>query len=181
MINDYRKIEVRLFGALLSVTLASKMVIDALWILSEQTLISKVAHLSSYPEVLSAWWLVTAALVVPYFLLQALGAFATYHRAIVRLACRAVMASGVLYAYFGFLSRNLDYKYVTESFVLMSLLNMLMAAALAHGLNAAQIRKEEALKQTLNVTPEMAAEQEKKDIEHCTEVVEQQRKEDAAS
>lgn len=147
MITDYRKIEVRLFGALLALTLASKMVIDALWILSQETVISKVARLSIYPEALSVWWLMAAALILPYFLMQAVGVFGNHHRPIVRLACRAVMASGVLYAYLGFLSRNLDYNYVTESFVLMSVLNMSMAAALAHGLNAAQIRKEEAVEQ----------------------------------
>ena len=177
MINHDRKIQVRLFGSLLAVTLASNMVIDALWILSEETLISKVARLSSYPEILSAWWFVAAALVVPYFLLQALGVFGKHHRPIVRLACRAIMASGVLYAYLGFLSRNLDYKYVTESFVLMSVLNMAMAAALAHGLNAAQIRKEEALKQTENMTSAKIAEQ---DIVHLKDEAEKQRKEDIA-
>ena len=177
MISDYRKIEVRLFGALLALTLASNMVIDALWILSQETIISKVASLSTYPQALTAYWMVTASLVLPYFLLQALGIFGDHHRPIVRLACRSIMASGVLYAYLGFLSRNLDYTYVTESFVLMSVLNMGMAAALAHGLNAAQIRKEEALKQNACMTPAMVVE---KDIEHCTEEVEAQRKKDVA-
>lgn len=178
MTEDYRKIEVRLFGALLALTLASKMVIDALWILSHETVISKVAQLSTYPEALSAWWMLAAALIVPYFLLQATGIFGGHHRPIVRLACRAVMASGVLYAYLGFLSRNLDYRYITESFILMSFLNMAMAAALAHGLNAAQIRKEEALKECESMTPAMMTE---KDVEHCVEAVEKQRREDAAS
>ena len=177
MINDDRKIEVRLFGALLAVTLASNMVIDALWILSQETIISKVARLSAYPEAISGVWLMAAALVVPYFLLQALGVFGSHHRPIVRLACRAIMASGVLYAYLGFLSRNLDYAYVTESFVVMSILSMGMAAALAYGLNAALIRKEEAVKEAEVTTP---AEQEQKDIDHCTEAVAEQRKEDAA-
>jgi len=181
MIDHDRRIEVRLFGALLALTLASNMVIDGLWILSHETLISKVARLSSYSEALSVWWFVAAILIVPYFLLQSFGIFGNHHRAIVRLACRAIMASGVLYAYLGFLSRELDYQYVTLSFVVMSLINMAMAAALAYGLNAAQIRKEEALKQTQNMTPEAVAAKEQADIEVCTEAVEQQRKEDAAS
>jgi len=180
MIHDNRKIKVRLFGALLAVTITSKMVIDALWILSEETIISKIARLSTYPEAISLWWFLAAALVLPYFLLQAFDVFGNHHRPIVRLACRAVMASGVMYAYLGFLSRNSDYKYVTESFVIMSILNMLMAAALAHGLNAAQIRKEEALKETENMTPAMVAEKEQQDIEDCKVELEQQRKEDAA-
>jgi len=176
VITDDRKIEVRLFGALLAVTLASNMVIDALWILSQETIISKVARLSTYPEVLSFVWLISAALVAPYFLLQAAGVFGSHHRPIVRLACRAIMASGVLYAYLGFLSRNMDYQFVTEGFVLMSVLSMCMAAALAYGLNAAQIRKEEAIRAAENMTADKVAE---KDVEHCTEALEQQRKEDA--
>ena len=164
MTNDYRKIEVRLFGALLSLTLASNMVIDALWMLSQETVISKVARLSSYPLAMSAWWMMSAALVVPYFLMQVLGVFGNHHRPIVRLACRAIVASGVLYAYLGFLSRNLDYQYVTGSFVVMSFLNMGMAAALAHGLNAAQIRKEEELG-VVNMTEELLANVHKKDAE----------------
>ena len=91
------------------------------------------------------------------------------------------MASGVLYAYLGFLSRDLDYEYVTLSFILMSVINMSMAAALAYGLNAAQIRKEEAIKILAASTPEAVAKKEQKDIEHCAEAVEQQRREDAAS
>ena len=178
MITDYRKIEVRLFGALLALTLASNMVIDALWILSQETIISKVARLSTYPQALSLLWMVSAALILPYFLLQACGCFAGYHRTVVRLACRAIMFGGVVYAYLGFLSRNLDYAYVTESFIIMSLLSMSTSAALAHGLNAAQIRKEEALKECQSMTPAMMAE---KDIEHCVEAVEQQRREDVAA
>lgn len=181
MINRDRKIEVRLFGALLAVTLASNMVIDGLWILSHETLISRVARLSTYPEALSVWWFTAAALIMPYFLLQSLGVFGAHHRPIVRLACRSIMASGVLYAYLGFLSRELDYEYVTLSFILMSVVNMSMAAALAYGLNAAQIRKEEAIKILAASTPEAVAKKEQKDIEHCTEAVEEQRKEDAAS
>lgn len=164
MINDYRKIEVRLFGALLALTLTSKMVIDALWMMSHETIISKVAQLSAYPTALSVYWFATAALVVPYFLLQAFGIFGNHHRPIVRLACRAVMASGVLYAYLGFLSRNLDYIYVMESFVIMSLLNMGMAAALGHGLNAAQLRKEDELVRANTETKSRQLEAERKEI-----------------
>lgn len=180
MINGDRKIEVRLFGALLAITLASRMVIDALWILSPQTIISKVAQLSTYPEAVSGTWFLAAALVVPYFFLQVIGVPGDKHRPVVKLACRALMLSAVVYGFLGFQSRNLDYDYVTESFVVMSFLNMGMAYALAHGLNAAQKRKEEAAKVLAASTPDAVAKQEQKDIEHCTEAVEQQRKEDAA-
>lgn len=144
MITKDSQIEVRLFGALLALTLASNMVIDALWILSQETIISKVARLSSYPQALSIYWFAAAAFVAPYFLMMALGIFGKHHGLIVRMACRAVMAGGMLYAYLGFLSRNLDYRYVMESFIVMSLLNIGMAAALAYGLNAAQKIKEDA-------------------------------------
>ena len=149
MINKQARIEVRLFGALLALTLGSNMVIDALWIFSQGTAISKVAALSTYPTALAVYWFITAALVTPYFLMQGFGWFMDYYKLVVRTACRAVMAGAVLYAYFGFLSRNMDFSYVTGSFVVMSVLNMGMAATLAYGLNAAQIRREEEIKKIL--------------------------------
>ena len=177
MTTSYLKIEVRLFGALLALTLASNMIIDALWILSQETIISRVARLSSYPNALAGYWFVVAALITPYFLMQTFGLFEGYKKFVIKLACRSIMAGGVLYAYFGFLSHNLDYLYVTESFIVMSFLNMGTAAALAYGLNAAQIRKEDAIKQAANMPPEMVLE---KEIAHCAEAIRRQRMEDTA-
>ena len=137
------KIEVRLLGGLLAMALGGNMIIDALWIFSEHTVMSKVAQLSTYPAALAVYWIVAAALITPYFMVQVLNMFKRYNRHITRLACWSVMAGGVLYAYMGFLSRNLDYQYVTMSFIIASVMNLAMATALAYTLNSAQRRAED--------------------------------------
>jgi len=137
------KIEVRLLGGLLAMALGGNMVIDALWIFSEHTVMSRIARLSTYPQALAYYWMLSALLITPYFLVQVLDIMKHHNRHITRLACWSVMAGGVLYAYMGFLSRNLDYQYVTESFVASSILNMAMATALAYTLNSSQRRAED--------------------------------------
>lgn len=145
--HKHLETDLRLMGGLLAVALGGNMVSDALWVLSEHTITSKVAQLSTYPHLLAALWMLCAALVIPYFLLQAFVTRSAKRRVIfTRLACWAVMAGGVLYAYMGYLSRALDYSYITEIFVGTALLNMSMAAVLAYGLNAAQRRAEDAAK-----------------------------------
>lgn len=136
------KIEVRVLGALLALSFASNMVLDALWILSEQTMISKVARLSTCPWALVAYWLITSALIMPFFLMQTFGLFEKYRYRVTQLACRAVMAGAFLYGFLAFLARNLDYDFVMTSFIASSFLNMSMAVALAYGINRGQIRAE---------------------------------------
>jgi len=137
------KIEVRLLGGLLATALGGNMVVDALWIFSEHTVMSKIAQLSTYPQALAYYWMLSAVLITPYFLVQVLNMFKSHNRRITRLACWSIMAGGVLYAFMAFLSRNLDYQYVTASFVASSILNMAMATALAYTLNSSQRRAED--------------------------------------
>lgn len=137
------KIELRLLGALLATALGGNMFIDGLRVLSDQTVTSKVAHLTTNPDMLAAYWLILAILVVPYFLTQVFESLEHHRTKATRLACWAVMAGGVLYAYMGYLSRNLDYKYMTGIFIATTLANMGMAAALAYSLNAAQLLAED--------------------------------------
>ena len=59
------------------------------------------------------------------------------------VACRAILASGVIWAYLGYLSKNLDYAFVTEIFVVNGLTCIAMAAVMANGLNNAQRRARE--------------------------------------
>ena len=140
------KIKVRLKGALLAVALGGNMVIDALRVMTPQSMTSKVAYLSTYPSALVAIWLLAALLVLPYFLMQALDVFETQRVRVTRLACWAVIAGSVQYAYMGFVSRSLDYKYITAIFVATSLVNLGVAAALAYGINLSQIRAEDKIK-----------------------------------
>lgn len=139
-------IQARLKSALLATALGGNMVIDALRIMTPQSMTSKVAYLSTYPAALVAVWLAAALLVLPYFLMQALDVFKLYRVRVTRLACWAVTAGSVQYAYMGFASRNLDYKHITAIFIATSLVHLGTAAALAYGINLAQIRAEDKLK-----------------------------------
>ncbi len=130
--------ESRLKGALLAFVLAGGMMMGGLWILSGESITGKVARLSSYPQAIAIVWMLLALLVLPYFLNQVCNCLHDYQRQVVRLACRAVLAGGVIWVYLAWLSRNLDFQYITLIFVINGLSAVGMAAVLAHKLNRAQ-------------------------------------------
>lgn len=137
------RLEARLLGAVLAFDLSKDMLTGGLWVLSDQSITGKVAQLSSYPTALAAVWGLLSLLALPYVFLQVFGLLQRYSEAITRTACRAVLASGVIWAYLGYLSKNLDYTYVTEIFIVNSLTCVAMSAVLANSLNNAQKRKQE--------------------------------------
>ena len=130
----------RLVSAVLSFELAKDMVTGALWILSPESLTGRIARLSTYPEVLAGLWVCLAFLVLPYFLMQVFAIGQRYSIVITRLACRSILAGGVIWCYLGYLSKNLDYAYVTEIFIVTGLSCIAMAAVMANTLNSAQRR-----------------------------------------
>ena len=136
-VND-QQFQLRLMGAVLAFALGTEMFKGALWILSEQSVTWRVAQLSTYPHALAGVWMVLAVQVIPYFCLQAFDWFAAYRAGITRLACRSVLAGGVIWIYLGWLSKNLDYKYTTIIFVFTGLISVAMSAVLANGLNSSQ-------------------------------------------
>lgn len=133
--------ENRLLGALLAADLIKSMATAGGWILSRDTMLSRVASLSFYPEVLAYLWVALAVLVLPYFCMQAFGLWAAWHRPITRLACRALLASGVLWAFLAYLSKNIDSANVTGIFILNSLTSVAMSAILASSINTAQAKE----------------------------------------
>lgn len=130
-------LEARLLGALLAADLGRGMLSAGLWIHTNDSMISKVVRLSAYPEIVAAVWMLLAALVLPYFLMQVFGWGMGLKRQITRLACRAILASGVLWGFLAFLSRNIDTPNLTLSFVLNSATCVLMSGILASSINAA--------------------------------------------
>lgn len=134
-------LETRLMGALLAADLAKGMLSAGFWILSDGTMISKVARLSSHPGILAMVWITLACLVLPYFGMQVFGAWPERRRPITRLACRAILAAGVLWAYLAYLSKNIDSINVTGVFILHSFTCVLMSALLASSINTAQARE----------------------------------------
>lgn len=138
MTRDTLYFELRLMGALLACALGGDMLIGGLWVLSAQSLTGRIAQLSTFPTALAVVWMTLSLLVVPYLLLQVFNCFLQYRATVTRLACRAVLAGGVIWIYLAFLSKNLDYEYVTAIFIANGLLNVGMAAILANSLNTAQ-------------------------------------------
>lgn len=135
--------ESHLMGALLAADLMKGMLSAGFWILSDSTMIARVARLSSYPGILALIWMCLACLVLPYFGMQVFGAWPAYRRQITRLACRAILAAGVLWAYLAYLSKNIDSLNVTGVFILHSATCILMSALLASSINTAQGREQQ--------------------------------------
>lgn len=129
-------LEARLLGALLAADLGKGMLSAGLWIHTNDSMIARVVRLSAYPEIVATVWMLLAALVLPYFLMQVFGWGMGLKRSITRLACRAILASGVLWGFLAFLSRNIDTPNLTLSFVLNSFACVLMSGILAISINA---------------------------------------------
>lgn len=137
------QLQARLLGAVLSFELAKDMFTGGLWILSTESITGRVARLSAYPEALAGAWFCMAVLVVPYFLMQVFCIGERYAATFTRLACRAILASGVIWCYLAYLSKNLDYAYVTEIFIIAGLVCVAMSLVLAISLNSARRRAQE--------------------------------------
>ena len=132
----------RLLGAVLAFELAKDMITSGLWMLQSDSMIGRIARLSSSPVTFAYLWMLLAVLVVPYLVLQVTGYGRTHKTQITRLACWAILCSGVFWIYLGYISKNLDYDYITEIFLFHGATCVAMAAILANGLNSAQRHRE---------------------------------------
>lgn len=136
-------LDAQMLGALLAADLMNGMVTAAMWIFNDDTLISRVASLCTNPEALAYTWIALAVVVVPYFCMQTFGVLPRWRRSITRWACRAILASGVIWAYLAYLSKNIDSTNVTWVFVLHSFICVAMSAILAISINATQGREQQ--------------------------------------
>lgn len=132
------KLQERLLGAVLSFGLCQDMITGGLWIFSPTSVTGRIARLSIYPEAIAWTWFGLAFLTMPYFLLQMFCIGENYAAVSKRLACRAILASGVIWCYLAFLSKGLDYAFVTSIFIFTGLSCIAMSLVLALGLNQAQ-------------------------------------------
>lgn len=128
----------RLLGAVLAFELGKDMITSGLWMLQPESMMGRIARLSSAPETFAYVWMTLALLVVPYLVLQATGYGQAHRERITRLACWAILTSGVFWVYLGYISKNLDYDYITEIFLFHGATCIAMAAILANGLNTVQ-------------------------------------------
>ena len=133
----------RLLGAVLAFELGKDMITAGLWMLQTESMIGRIARLSSSPDAFACVWMALAVLVVPYLLMQATDCGRAHQARITRLACWAILASGVFWVYLGYLSKNLDYSYVTKIFLFHGLTCIAMAATLANSLNTSQRQLQE--------------------------------------
>ena len=133
--------ESHLLGALLALDLMKGMLTAGTWIFVPDTMMSKVASLSSHPNVMAYLWMIMAIGVVPYLCMQAFGIWSKWRRKITRLACHAILVSGVLWAFLAYLSKNIDADNITGIFILHSLTCIAMSAILASSINTAQRRE----------------------------------------
>ena len=135
---DDAHLTVRLLGAVLAFELSKDMISAGLWMLQSESTMGRIARMSSSPGIFACSWMVLAGLVVPYLVMQVTGFGFTHQARIKRLACWAILTSGVFWVYMGYLSKNLDYTYVTEIFLMHGVTCIAMAAILANGLNTMQ-------------------------------------------
>jgi len=140
--NEETALSARLLGALLAFELAKDMVTSGLWMLNNESMMGRIARLSSSSETFAYLWMTLAVLVLPYLILQITGCWQSQRTRITRLACWAILTSGVFWAYMGYLSKNLDYEHITVIFLMHSTACVAMAAILANGLNTAQLKRE---------------------------------------
>ena len=131
-------------GAVLAFELAKGMLCGGLWVMSPVSITGKVALLSTYPALIGAVWIALSVLVLPYLAMQLFGVGQRYRAKLSRLACRSILASGVICCYLAYLSKNLDYDYVTAIFLFNGMTCICTSAVLALGLNRSQRIAEEA-------------------------------------
>jgi len=146
MRNNHKdtRIEARLMGAVLAFELAKGMLCGGFWVMSPVSITGKVALLSTYPAVVGVVWIALSTLVLPYLTMQLFGIGQRYRAKLSRLACRAILASGVIWCYLAYLSKNLDYDFVTVIFLFNGMTCICTSAVLAIGLNRSQRIAEEA-------------------------------------
>ena len=138
--------DARLMGALVAFLLAARMFTGALWILTPESVTGKIAALSMYPTAMAYLWMALSVCVVPFMISQVFNCWHQYVGPITYITIRVIIAGGCMWGYLAFQTRNLDYKYVTEIFILDTLTCIAMAAVLANSRNNQHALSEEAAK-----------------------------------
>ena len=128
----------------MSVMAAFEILLDfvspALWILTTpNSIIARVASLSSSSEVMGGCWLIAAAMVVPFVVMQLAWPAYKYRRPVIKLCNYGNLFGGLLWFLMAFMARNLDYGYIVPNFIVNGMGSFFMAALLANSLNNDQI------------------------------------------
>jgi len=134
----------RLMSALLAIDLAKNFISPAMWIYGEsRSVIGTVARLATWPDGLALIFCVSAAVVVPYIIVQLFNPNSPSRNMWAQWACRGLIMGGVLWIYMSYLSRNLDYAVVTSLFSFNGAMSLVMAGILGYSINQDQIKNED--------------------------------------
>lgn len=127
---------VRGLSALAAMQIMVGFISPAAWILSaEQSIVGKVALLSSSATALSVSWLVCAFFTCPFVLMQLFNPHIKQRRAIIKISNLAMIGGCLIWVYMAFLSRSLDYEFVIWNFLFNAVAALAMAAIMANTLN----------------------------------------------
>ena len=141
MTDDTTRLQsaVRSLSVLVAFELMMDFVSPALWVLTESaSVLGTVARLSSSPTALAVCWLLAAALVLPFTVMQIGWPDFVYRRAVIKTATHGLILGAVVWVFMAFLSRNLDYRFAVGNFLFNGLASLALAALMAYGLNNEQ-------------------------------------------
>ena len=128
----------------MSVMAAFEILLDfvspALWILTTpNSIIARVASLSSSSEIMGGCWLIAAAMVVPFVVMQVGWPDYEHHRIVTKICNYGNITGGLIWFFMAFIARNLDYDYIIFNFLFNGIGSIALAALLADGLNDTQV------------------------------------------
>ena len=130
----------RCFSIVAAYEILMDFISPAIWILSTpQSIIAKVASMSSSATVIGGLWLLASLLVIPFVLMQLFDPDCEHRRGVIKLCNYGIIAGAFLWFFMAFLARNLDYEYIILNFCFNGVGALVMAVMLANSLNNDQI------------------------------------------
>lgn len=137
----HTQIQVRLAWVLLAGAMLWDFIDPALLILTvNASMVHRIALMTQHPLLVGATFLVLAAGVVPFVVLQLLAPASRWRRSITKLACLTLVAGGLLWVFLAWNARHVDVEVVGGIFLRTGLGAFLSALALALSLNQEQTR-----------------------------------------
>ena len=130
----------RCFSIVATFEILMDFISPALWILTTpQSIIAKVASMSTSANIIGGMWLMASVLVIPFVLMQLIDPDYENRRGVIKLCNYGISAGAMLWFFMAFLARNLDYEYIILNFCFNGVGALVMAGMLANSLNNDQI------------------------------------------
>ena len=126
----------RLLSIVLALDMIQNMASPAFWIWgASSSVVANVSRLSSYPAVMPWLWLLLACTVLPFTVSQLRGYTCLL---CTRLACWGLYGGGLLWVFYAWVGRNLDYPSLVMLFGFNGFISIAMAVVLAASINDGQ-------------------------------------------